>query len=405
MTVPYTKNKLLIKSPKPSYLFVLPWEITDLGGVNQVVINLCHEIQSHNHYEPVLLLNDWSAKKIQHSLSEGIKTGSFRLRSPHEPKAPVKNLLLYFVTAPLSLFKLFRFMRMHNIQVINPHFPGLNSLAFVWLKRLGLFRGKLILSVHGLDISNASKSQGMEKMWWKLLFRSADALVACSQSLAEAVCAFVPPCKNQIVVVHNGINVDRLTTGTDGVIDVDNLPPKQPFILNVGTFEHKKGQDTLIRAFREVHRVFPEFCLVVIGRSGKAEQSLQRLVAGLELSNHVVLIRDLPHPRVAAFLDKARLFVLSSREEPFGIVLLEAGVFGLPVIATAVGGVPEILEHDVTAYLVPPDDVSAMAAKIISLLETPAESKRLATNLRSHVAQNFSWERAYQKYIRIITVS
>jgi len=95
------------------------------------------------------------------------------------------------------------------------------------------------------------------------------------------------------------------------------------------------------------------------------------------------------------------VFCLPSRAEPFGIVLLEAGAFRCPVIATSAGGVPEILTDGVNARLVPPDDPAALAAQLDMLLRDRAECDRLAAALFDHVQTHFTWRRAYSLYAKL----
>jgi glycosyltransferase involved in cell wall biosynthesis len=96
------------------------------------------------------------------------------------------------------------------------------------------------------------------------------------------------------------------------------------------------------------------------------------------------------------------LFVLPSRAEPFGIALLEAGAFGVPIVASNVGGVPEFITHDWNGRLVDPDDAGALAREIAALLQNESDRKRLAANLKRDVTEKLTWERAYRQYRRLL---
>ena len=106
--------------------------------------------------------------------------------------------------------------------------------------------------------------------------------------------------------------------------------------------------------------------------------------------------------RSTRLLWAAAVFCLASRAEPFGIVLLEAGAFRCPVVATAVGGIPEILEQEVTARLVPPDDPAALATQLRRSLCEAEGARRLAEALHERVLSEFSWRNAHRAYMRLV---
>ncbi len=382
---------------KLTHLFILPWEIDHPGGVNQVVVNLYKEFESHGRYRPLLMISDWSYPNLTNRHEDGFDKVLFRLRSPHDSKHPVSGLLSYVLDMPAQWKTIASFLKRNRVAVINAHYPTLAILSFVALKKLRMFKGKIVLSFHGLDIGNAVNTRYLEKIGWKFLMASADSIVTCSQSLADQVISFSPHCQPEII--HNGIDFDRLNRESDRSFRIDPALADRPFILNIGTFEDKKGQDVLVRAFALIHTAFPEHRLVLIGRSGESEKKIEDLITALGLEDSVVLVKDLPHSRIARYLEAAVMFVLPSRREPFGIVVLEAGVFGLPVIASAVGGVTEILNHGETGCLVPSDDVNALADQILFLLRHPAEAQRMAANLKRHVLSNFGWNTAYERYV------
>jgi glycosyltransferase involved in cell wall biosynthesis len=175
------------------------------------------------------------------------------------------------------------------------------------------------------------------------------------------------------------------------------------FILSVASYEPKKGLDTLLFAFkcvREIHRI--DVVLALVGPDLGMGNDLGALAIEIGVSDHVVFCGEVPHRDLRAYYGAARVFCLPSRAEPFGIVLLEAGVFRCPVVATTVGGIPEILKHDVNACLVPPDDPAALAAQLTRLLLDRKTSDRHADALYEHVIREFRWEKAYRSYMRLV---
>jgi glycosyltransferase involved in cell wall biosynthesis len=113
----------------------------------------------------------------------------------------------------------------------------------------------------------------------------------------------------------------------------------------------------------------------------------------------VLFLLDVPHAQIGALFASATLFCLSSLAEPFGIVLLEAGVFSLPVIATRVGGVPEIICDKKDGILVDGGDSTQLAEGIKALLDAPGRAIALGASLHDRVLREFSWRQAVNGYV------
>ena len=140
-------------------------------------------------------------------------------------------------------------------------------------------------------------------------------------------------------------------------------------LLSVGRLEPQKGFDVLLRAMAIVRGRVPEARLSIAGEGGE-RAALEDLIDTLGLEENVTLLgrrEDVPE-----LMREATALVHPARWEGFGLVLLEAMREGLPVIATRVGAIPEVVEDGVTGRLVPPDDPGALAAVIVELLQDPA---------------------------------
>ena len=150
-----------------------------------------------------------------------------------------------------------------------------------------------------------------------------------------------------------------------------DTPDGVPLVFALGRLHQNKAFDTLLRAVAET----PDVCLWLAG-GGPQRDELEGLAAGLGINDRVRFLgwRDDPAPYFAA----ADMFVIPSRHEPLGNVLLEAWVAGLPVIAAASQGPSQLIEDGVNGLLVPLDDPGAMAAAIKGLVSDPKRSARLA---------------------------
>jgi glycosyltransferase involved in cell wall biosynthesis len=152
----------------------------------------------------------------------------------------------------------------------------------------------------------------------------------------------------------------------------------------VASFKHHKGHRYLLDAAKRVRRAIPEVRFVLVGR-GPLEPELRRQASELGLDGTLVFAGyRADAPRVASAFD---LFVLSSVYEGLSIALVEAMALGLPAVVTAVGGLPEVVEHGQQGLVVQPADPGAIADAVLSLLADPGRRQRLGEAGRRRAGQ------------------
>jgi glycosyltransferase involved in cell wall biosynthesis len=175
------------------------------------------------------------------------------------------------------------------------------------------------------------------------------------------------------------------------------VPPDVPLALAVGRLIEQKDHATLLRAFGRVHERLPEARLAILG-SGPLEADLRALAAELGVGDAVLLpgrteIRD--------WLERADVFVHTSRWEGFGIVLLEAMLASLPVVATNVSAVPEVVVPGETGALVAAGDVEGVARELLALLGDPALARRLGEAGERRARTEFSVARMTERTLEV----
>ena len=392
---------------RPGYLLVVPWPVTDRGGVNQVVLNLYRQVEAAGEYTPGIWVTSWQHRRLLTTREEGRSVAYLRLRRPIGRRRRLGATAGWLATAAVflvpELLRIARFLRANDVTCVNIHYPSLAALQLVLARLLFARRLRIILTFHGLDLAHAARTTGIERRMWRALLRRADAVVSCSRAQAELVATFEPSVRSRMATIHNGVDIARLMEDRNVAARVDARLAGRRFILSVASLEPKKGIDTLLHAFailRAENTV--DAMLALVGPDVGVGERLRGLAAELGVSDHVVFCGELPHRDLHAYYTGAAVFCLASRAEPFGIVLLEAGAFRCPVVATAVGGIPEILEHDVTARLAPPDDPPALAAQLRRTLCDTGDAKRLADALHRRVEADFSWRNAHRAYMRLV---
>ena len=253
-----------------------------------------------------------------------------------------------------------------------------------------------------MDIRGAAEwSTEYMTRYVKMLARGS-AVVAVSRAFADLVTKRLAPelgCK--VSVVHNGVSPEIM----QNYEPIETALPAR-YILNVATFETKKGQCYLLDAFSQIASRYPDLHLVLAGRATAAVnkailRALRQQVSLLGLDNRVLFFQDIPHAKIGALYASATLFCLSSLIESFPLVLLEAGVFRLPVVATRIDGVPELIRQNRDGILVDSGDPTQLAESIRTLLDTPDRGLALGASLHDRVLREFSWCHATERYLAL----
>jgi glycosyltransferase involved in cell wall biosynthesis len=191
-----------------------------------------------------------------------------------------------------------------------------------------------------------------------------------------------------------GVGQSRITVVPNG-LDVQQYRPRELSarlrrVAMVANLRPGKGHDTLVAAAAIVMRRFPDAHFDLIG-DGTERQRLERTVEARDLTRAFTFsghVEDVPS-RLAA----ADVFTLPSDSEAFPNAVLEGMAAGLPVVASAVGGIREVIEHQRTGLLVPPNDPAALADALCRLFTAPGEARSLAANGRALVESRYSFDR------------
>ena len=332
---------------------------------------------------------------------ELLKPYCLDLWSPVDHRHPVRALFSFVYRLPHRCWIMRRIIDQHKIRIINPHFPDLGSLLFLILKKLKLFKGKIILSFHLSDIRDALSTKGRERKLWRVLLRGADHIVVVSDDLAKDVLALDSTVAAKMTTIYNGVDLALFAPAEHVQGARFSLPNQGKTILSIGAFIPRKGHDVLVRAFGHVLNQVPDARLVLVGRDGPEIEPIRQLINSMSLAHRVSIFKDVPHERIPAFLSQAELFVLASRRESFGLVVTEAAAAKVPVVCTRAQGLRELITDGVTGILVEIDDHIALADAIVDVLTHPDEARRMAAKFYDYVSGNLTWHHTYEKYIRL----
>lgn len=200
----------------------------------------------------------------------------------------------------------------------------------------------------------------------------------------------------KLVTIHYGLD-DPPRRPSETTPAAAGIPDDVPLVLAVGRLIEQKDHATLLRAFARMHEREPSARLAILGW-GPLEARTRALADSLGIDAAVTLAGRV---EPSAWLERAAVFAHSSRWEGFGIVLLEAMLAGLPVVATSVSAVPEIVVDGETGFLVPAGDDEALAARLLDALSDTALARRLGDGGRRRAREEFSVEKMTSRTVDV----
>lgn len=227
-------------------------------------------------------------------------------------------------------------------------------------------------------------------------YKCADKVIAVSKATAEEAVRFYRLPKDRVVTIHNGID---LPSFTDLRVEEEN---KEHTMLSVGRLSWRKGYKYLIDAMPNVLSEYPNVKLLLIS-DGDQRTPLQQHVRKLGIENSVLFLGKVSAERLYSLYHEADVYVQPSLYEPFGIAILEAMSMRKPVVATRVGGIPEIIANEVEGLLVEPGNSLQLARAIKRVFLDSSLRRTLGNNARRRVEKEFTWEAIAKKTLKLYT--
>ena len=259
-----------------------------------------------------------------------------------------------------------------------------------------------MVTVHSLEPLRPWKAEqlggGYALSSWaeRVAVESAAAVVAVSDGMrGDVLTAYPNVPADRVRVIRNGIDTVEYAPDPDtSVLAKHGIDPSRPYVIFVGRITRQKGVPVLLRAAAALD---PSAQLVLCAGAADTPalaEEVSSLVAGLQATRSgVIWIPEmLPKPSVIQLLTHALMFVCPSVYEPLGIVNLEAMACSTAVVASRVGGIPEVVSDGETGLLVPPDDPASLADAMNALLRDPGRADAFGRAGRARAVEEFSWD-------------
>lgn len=296
-------------------------------------------------------------------------------------------------------------MRAHGVDLVHV----INFSQFAPILRRIVPRARIVLNMVCEWLSQLERSLVTPRL------ACVDAVMGCSEHITKLVSGRFAESSLRYFTVGNGIDALDMRP-------IERHGNDSRRLLFVGRVSPEKGVHTLIEAMRSIVDRFPDATLDVVGgRSqlprgylvdisgdplvreltrfyhgedrGAYARALDRMVADNALQDNVAFHDAVPYHAVSNFYARANVVVNPSLSESFGRSLIEAMAFGLPVVATAVGGMPEIVTHEREGLLVEAERPAALAGALLDLLERPERAAEMGRAGRKTVEERFTWDR------------
>jgi glycosyltransferase involved in cell wall biosynthesis len=274
-------------------------------------------------------------------------------------------------------------LRSGAVDVLHSHKFGSN----VWGSLLG--RSSRVPVIVSHEHSWSYQGQWMRRaIDREVIARFSDAFIAVSRADRRRMIELEGIPADRIVVIPNGIAVPPPHERRPMRAEL-GIPPHAPLVASVGVLRPEKGMDLLVRAAERLVVEFPDVRVLIAG-DGSQRDALERQIAKAGLEN---VVRLLGHRTdVPEILDAADVAVSASEREGSPLAVLEYMEAARPIVATGVGGVPELIEDGTHGVLVPPHDPAALAAGIATLLRDPERARELGVRARERRRREFDFE-------------
>ncbi len=341
----------------------------DIGGAEKVLLSFIRKL-NRDKYNVIVAYMKGEGKLTEDFRNAGIRVFDLKMKNRMNIRA---------------IARLYRLLKREEITILHTHLIQADVCGFLAGKMAGV--PVIISTKHNPD---KFRKRFSICVWLDGIFSNhSDRVIAVSYAVKDFLIRWEKIHKHKFTVIHNGIDLEEFN------IDADIPEKKKELGINlssqvvgsVGRFDEQKGYMFFLEAIPKILESVPDVKFIFVG-DGPLQSKLEKLSRKLKVNRNVIFTgirRDIPE--ILSVMD---IFVLPSIFEGFGIVLLEAMAMGRPVIASRVGGIPEIVAHGLTGVIVEPANPSGITSSVVKLLKNPMEAKRIGDAGRREVEKRFT---------------
>jgi glycosyltransferase involved in cell wall biosynthesis len=360
--------------------------LPNIGGITTHVYELSKALMKQGHNVWMITCKS-KFRDANREEIEGIKIYRIFL-----PRVRLIGTMIYCL---LVWFRIMRLIKRGNIDILHIHTlnPDAPAARFVG----GLPKVETEHSSSFLKDMETGRSLRLNK--W--LLNSADCVIGPSQELVESFVKLgINPDKT--CFISNGVDAEKFHPKVNGreIRGKYGIKPEQLVILCPRRLVTKNGVRYLIEAIPQIIDVNPDTRCLIVG-DGDEREMLHRRVVELKIADNVIFTGRIDNSVMPAYYAVSNIVVLPSLIEATSIAGLESMAMGKPLVATNIGGIPQIVDDGETGVLVPPGDPKRLAEGIISLLSDDTRRQIMGVNARKKVEAAFSWDVIAEKILNI----
>lgn len=353
------------------------WIIDGLGpgGAEQLMTIILKFFDSHRFEMRVCALQDRGSNLITNKLEElGI---------------PVDFVLVKHLRDPFNIFRILKYLRKHKPRIIHTQLEFSDTLGNIAAKLLGI---PSVSTVHTIENpTRTSRTFWRNQIRWFVLRNFCTRIIAVSDKTRAYYIQYANLPNNKIITLYNGIDLSafqpqKRRAKREARKNLD-LPDTSIIVCTVAVLREQKGIQYMIEALPAILEQCPNVFYLIIG-DGAYGQQLKSLASGHDVGKQVIFAgyrTDIPE-----LLSISDLFVLPTLGDALPTVLIEAMAARIPIVASNVGGVPEIIVDKVTGLLVPPANSSKLADACLQILHNEALANHLVLNAYEATQQKFN---------------
>ncbi len=346
------------------------------GGPEKTIFNSCDKLREYNITADVFYIIDNSSSNIEH-LKKLAKNANV-------------NVFVVCENSPFSLNTIRTFKKIikeGNYDIVHSHEYKTNLFAALYKKDSGY---KFITTAHGYNPTSIR-----EHIYYQLdrfSFKKADVIITPAKFFKDYLSENFKVKKDKIKVIYNGIDVKEYSFNPHSM-------KKVPNILYLGRLSKEKNIPLLIYCVAKLRDDNIDVKLTIAG-DGQEKERLESLISKLRLYGEIELTGFVERKNVGKIFSESDIFVLPSRTEVLPNVILEAMAVGIPIIASNVGGIPELIRDGIDGFLFESDNLVSLVQKIKTLIESPEAGGQFVRNARKRVEELFTFEKHINETVK-----
>ncbi len=280
------------------------------------------------------------------------------------------------------------YLRKHSPDLVHTQLQFSDILGSIAAKILNIPTVSTQHVIEPLDAFNTAKMR--QSLNWFCLKYISKTVIAVSEQTRQYIITQGKIDPSKVITIHNGIEVDKFNSiskeKSNSIREKHLISPKDKLILSVAVLRKQKGIQYMISALPEILKSVPNLKYLVVG-DGSYYSQLSKIVEEKKVQKSIIFAGH--QPNVPEYMAASDIFVLPTEIDAFPTVLMETLAAKCPSVASNVGGVPEIIEHETTGLLVPPQNPEALSTSCLRLLQNPELANAIAENGYKAVTEKF----------------